>query len=840
MSLSRPHDYLLENFPGYFCICSFQGTYSPTLAMTAPAKGSSAGTQDKNPLLDKDMGKEFLSSWKTMSITEDDPMDFNFDLPANNKKNFNFEKLDMGFSLDGDFGKLSSFKVDMPDFDFSSPSKKTEKTKETSDDKPSGNSKQKKDLFSFSFDFNELDDFDIDSSLRKKGSDTSTKTMDRNEVPTERKMDDFDALEFDSDLLTNGQTTSVGSLDVRATASEKKEKHSSKTSDTVVSTKQAALESMESSMVGSPQSPETSNSKTDRICLELQSLCTSPDKTSCPMIEEIDEQRPLHETMAPLPSHTFEAALTAVAGETGPDVHEFCRSDAKEDSAGSPDQNAHDSTNCTLASSHEGIEPISSQLCTAEQDIIGHEQNEMGTDTVVKIMDQSRTILIDPDKGCSLTALSGKLPPETCVRQNVQMQDPCIKLLMAPSRRMLKLDDSKTTEKAGGLIRSRVFKRPDQPESQVLKTSPHRLEFPTSRSAKNAQTEFKYSKTLSNVSPKADHANTDSGRNVSNDSAKSSHGTKIRRDHLNPDTVTVGNETKLDDFSKLQDKSTTKERPIMQMGDKDSCSQVDASSPTEKTSKLLNSRTCLHKPEVSSLERLKVGKIASNVTGVKTLRNVGATKDQSDTTLHQQVNSSINKEQNMIHAPRKKSSEIHHSFARDKTPVLQLFSLKRKALDEDPNVGVSPLKPFKRVSASPGESRNPDKLLHRGDEGKFCSQDNKTESRTKNLTCNNSPERGLEARQQINLAELEIPVTENDDNVAKAEAYAKELENICNILRKKQEEAKELLVRAVVNNNNLLMLNHPLYEQKIRVVQKFAARLTSKELPMQFSQTMVT
>lgn len=35
------------------------------------------------------------------------------------------------------------------------------------------------------------------------------------------------------------------------------------------------------------------------------------------------------------------------------------------------------------------------------------------------------------------------------------------------------------------------------------------------------------------------------------------------------------------------------------------------------------------------------------------------------------------------------------------------------------------------------------------------------------------------------------------------------------MLRKKQEEAKELLVRAVVNNNYLLMLNHPIYEEKI-------------------------
>lgn len=80
------------------------------------------------------------------------------------------------------------------------------------------------------------------------------------------------------------------------------------------------------------------------------------------------------------------------------------------------------------------------------------------------------------------------------------------------------------------------------------------------------------------------------------------------------------------------------------------------------------------------------------------------------------------------------------------------------------------------------------------------------------------------------MTELETPfVMENDVNVEKAEAYTKELEDICNMLRKKHEEAKEILVRGLVNNNNLLMLNHPIYEEKIRKVQKFAAQLMSTQ-----------
>lgn len=61
---------------------------------------------------------------------------------------------DMDFNFDGDFGKLSSFKVDMSDLDFSP--KKTGKSKERSgEESVSRNHQGKKDNFTFSFDFNE-------------------------------------------------------------------------------------------------------------------------------------------------------------------------------------------------------------------------------------------------------------------------------------------------------------------------------------------------------------------------------------------------------------------------------------------------------------------------------------------------------------------------------------------------------------------------------------------------------------------------------------------------------------------------------------------------------------
>ncbi|XP_031395595.1 uncharacterized protein At4g18490-like isoform X3 [Punica granatum] len=125
--------------------------------MAEPEKeSSSVQSKSKQGLLDEEIGKEFLSSWKSMSVTEDDGMDFSFETIGKGKKNaFNFDKLDMDFNLDGDFSKLSTFKVDMPDIDFSCSPEETAKPKEGNAEESSvRNGEKKKETFSFSFGFN--------------------------------------------------------------------------------------------------------------------------------------------------------------------------------------------------------------------------------------------------------------------------------------------------------------------------------------------------------------------------------------------------------------------------------------------------------------------------------------------------------------------------------------------------------------------------------------------------------------------------------------------------------------------------------------------------------------
>ncbi|KAM1571682.1 hypothetical protein ACFX10_036555 [Malus domestica] len=111
------------------------------MAESEKAKSSSVNQKGKSSFLDEEIGDEFLTSWKSISVMEDDGMDFSFDTVSKGSKG---KKKDMDFNLDGDFGKISYFKMDMPDLDFSSPPRKAAKTKERSEEESSKGNRQGK------------------------------------------------------------------------------------------------------------------------------------------------------------------------------------------------------------------------------------------------------------------------------------------------------------------------------------------------------------------------------------------------------------------------------------------------------------------------------------------------------------------------------------------------------------------------------------------------------------------------------------------------------------------------------------------------------------------------
>ncbi|KAF3591539.1 hypothetical protein DY000_02026845 [Brassica cretica] len=781
--------------------------------MSAPAKKSSTEAKEKDLILDNDMEKD---TWNFKSMA-DDPMDFAFGSPANKKKNA--FKLDMGFDFDGDFGNSSSFKIDMPDFDFSSPPKKTTKAKESPGDKSSGDLKQKKKPFPFSYDFDALDDFNLDSSPPKKGAKTTTKAMDFEEISAISKIDKSDSLDFGEDLPITRQAASVSNTEVKEKDSAEKENINSKTTVTMVVessaySKQATEERMENSeAVESPQGLRIKTSPTHTMCLQPQSVDASPLKTSCVMLEDTDDPCLSNETAAPSPLHASETTHTAANREISPDINEICRSSSKVDSPRDPKQNADKDMISAMDTSYEKAEQtkpsISSQLCLDKMD---YQQEEMGIGTQAEMQDHTRRTSSDPDHGHPQTTLSGKISPSSRQSQAAQVQDSNGKLPLDPSHSVPGLSDLKITQnKDSGLIRSNFFKKTEKPQSHVLKSSLTQTEREKIAVNMNLTNDKRHD--IQDVLPGSktrtcpvELVKTDS--EIANVNSIRSHKKIIHKDHSN--VKTAENVAAQLDHLKTQAKNTTREKSILQIN---ISSKLDASSLTQKLSKNLSSGAeSLQKSKLVSLERPKLGNTKSDLLSAKTQRTIGVTKNQSTSFVQPVVNSTTNKERN-TEASVKKGSETHHLAPRDKTQLLDYpSSLKRKALDEDSDRSLRPQ--LKRFSMSPRENRNAEDLTHRVAQGKFSSQESRIDNNTTKELVEKSP-RSTSHHQNGNMANLEIPVTENSDNIEKAEAYTKELESICNTLKKKHEEAKELLVRAVVNNNKLLMLNHPLHEDKI-------------------------
>ncbi|XP_042459787.1 uncharacterized protein At4g18490-like isoform X8 [Zingiber officinale] len=167
-TLSRPAWLPLPRFP--FCV-----TVVSKQRMAEPERGASTSAPRKRSTpMEDDFGKDFLDVWK--SSTSKNSMDYDVETVSQTGKSFfNFDKLD-DFDLGGDFGKLSSFQIDMSDLDFPVSLKKT--TKGNENETLIGKQDLKKDNFTFMFDFNKLDKFD------------PTK-LDKTEIPSGKCMDDI-------------------------------------------------------------------------------------------------------------------------------------------------------------------------------------------------------------------------------------------------------------------------------------------------------------------------------------------------------------------------------------------------------------------------------------------------------------------------------------------------------------------------------------------------------------------------------------------------------------------------------------------------------------------------
>ncbi|KAL2475241.1 Uncharacterized protein Adt_35977 [Abeliophyllum distichum] len=212
-------------------------------------------------------------------------------------------------------------------------------------------------------------------------------------------------------------------------------------------------------------------------------------------------------------------------------------------------------------------------------------------------------------------------------------------------------------------------------------------------------------------------------------------------------------------------------------------------SASDKASLSTRKSTCA---EAKQFTQVNTGGRNLDLCGLRLSRTSESDHDLTRSVGHKDVNSLGNITQNKLWSGNESSSSTRGTLKKTPSPP----SLKRKTLEEF-NASMMLLNPSKRLSQSPSGQQ-------------VSNHENQEDGSTKRNfdDCQDST---LDAPHEMNMKELDAPFSvENNTYVGQAEACTKELEDICNMLSKKHEEAKEILVRAIVNNNKLLMLNHPL------------------------------
>ncbi|WRX25910.1 hypothetical protein QQP08_018397, partial [Theobroma cacao] len=808
-----------------FSECAF-GFYVSLVArismMAEPQKEtySAVGSKskEKGSLIDEEIGKDFLSSWKSMSVTQDDAMDFSFEtISKGKKKAFNFDKLDMDFNLDGDFDKLSSFKMDMPDLDFSSPSKENAEAKGKSKEETTSEKQQgKKNHFTFSFDFNELDGFDFDSSLTK-GEKTCKKSQDSKAVALESSEVSKIDQALKDDWITAKLPVSSDAANLKA-ETPKCGAEACNSIDDPCPSQAVPLEGLAPGNMVAAEGARISPEKTvDTNTKETYKSSTLSDRAVS--LELYDQQSLQSSPMDSLSGNNSNH-------EPVSNMHaEVCSQRRRINTSSAADQNVNDTMITKEGSKHENLHQKSTfPLSESDRD----DRKGAGGNIPAEIVD-SQSVLGDILlKDISTASLSREIVDNTGAMKDIQ--NPTPELPLVSSDRCIEPTASEATarkDKEAGAIRSRFFGRSEETEFQLHQPSPTGKEVSSFSSkkigdmhlspAKEKREDFDGSeeqngRKLVGYSELSSQELTE-GRPVLLQSENNVGSSSDIGDGVNADVVQNGG-SKSVGKSSVQDKAATKGVTVLLRSEKNASLKANSFNYAEKTTESGLQKSVNLKPQVPKIESIQNPKLLSEAPNIakktpalssfKCTRTIGPKKDQLNS--QRETNSLRNLEKNMD-TPRNKSKVVLPvGNAEKETPKLP--SLKRKTYQESHGDLMS-MKPLKRLLQSPSESRNTKETSERVADVEVQNHKNHMEVSTKDIPCDHLTS-GFEVPQEVNMTELE-----NDGNVEKAEAYGRELEDICNMLKKKHEEAKELLVRAIVNNNSLLMLNHPIFEEKI-------------------------
>ncbi|XP_071716228.1 uncharacterized protein At4g18490-like isoform X2 [Rutidosis leptorrhynchoides] len=860
--------------------------------------------KEKDSLLDLDIDKDFLGSWKSMSMG-DDGMDFDFGpSTSGNKKAFKFDKLDMDFSIDADFGKLPSFKMDMPSLDIASPTKKSETSKERSKEELSGGgNRAKSDSFAFSFDFDEFagldfgpkktkNDENFNKSKDKEGISNSSGSGDSGDLSAKHN----DSPDDDDIAVKRSASRAVSISEVNTQmesvkASESKHVDASEDDDTSLkhsATKGASVSNIDT-QIENIKDPDSRNEDVHLKSVGDERRPLKPDnakeqgvqkKTSSEKLMSCNLQEPIQESH----SSDMKSSPEPHVQKTSQDLHENSLTDnVTAESMVSDVQEEESGTRYRMMSlstrdeQNDNVRPLAELTPTSSLSL---------ENLSVDMKSQREGVLMYEERDDNVTVGHIDIDDTNKAVSHVESSLISGRQILTPaemndkrnenhiSKPLTDARDSRSTidevalekEKRNIPVRSKYFKKQTESDfeahqsSKVISTKlisvgNKRMNtllsnppFETGSDRGFQQASISSTKVISIGNKRMDTLlkNTPIEKRcvesrslpkmlsrdipVQTELTETGHCKALPNtsECLNADNQETRNEPTPTTVAKDID---PKKKEHVPMGDENTesisalRSDVHPSSSMEQSNKAL-----LHNSQNPGVQVKR-----TKSTNIMSKNDVGKNRTsptQADMRISEVDTPKVSRATEKNLKPLNSMLPKGLTSVRNKDQVMELqVNMSKKNLPVDMNK-QTPLTPTLKRKSFEGSSETP-KLNPLKRVASSPYSHNITSSSEKaveeQLRKHSSVVTEKSPRLAVSLTEMDISSEiENDSNFEKVEACSKELDDVCNMLKKKHEEAKDVLGRAIVNNNSLLMLNHPIHQDKIRMIQKFAAMLISK------------
>ncbi|PUZ54730.1 hypothetical protein GQ55_5G155000 [Panicum hallii var. hallii] len=735
-----------------------------------------ASAENISSPLDEDFGNDFLSSWK-LPKSGKDTIDFTVDSIPKSSKKFSFGNLD-DFGLDGAFDKLPSFKMGMSDLDFSSPLKKKVKhSSSNGDDLSDGKKESEKNNFSFSFDFNELGKFCLDAKLGIEEKSMSKFTGKVDPVSSE----------VNKDAQRGLSAKASGILEDNSS----KDKPQTQGVCTLRPSHPTNHESVKNaSLPASNVNAADSSDKIQEHTSVSPAIMKQTKVDSVPSGNHREHPKEIYPTKAAvnIPSQNFSGSALSgedptqvladpmnTKGATIADIgkiHISRESNDKEQSIGSQSK---DTSTINPDVSGRLVGQFDSRNEVVEESVSlneGSQGNRSFSDVHKKLLKKTSCGTKDTDEGTS---------GHKSLSSSMQRGITNVESALANERGSFSILSKSTNMKASRveLTSETALNQLSGASKVIKKMTLHPTDLKREHKQANAGPDKCKNALSKTYSKQASHGllttsiNGKGDRNAKSGLEPPSSGNLSLLNARNSTAHTTGHKTVANH--------------VLLKSSNASDSLHDTHSKDNKM------------PTISQLTGVRIAKL-----GIRSPMSDRVPEKES-VQLTGTKGSPLTTSQTLNSVPEGK-------------PALRSPAIMQKESVLDPKAPTV----LKRIMRSPAVRKSPQTVPELGNEMILGSGTPKAHVDIA-ISSRMPSEMG-------DISDLELPMLlENDGNLEKAEACRKELEDICILLKRKHAEAKELAVRAIVNNNTMLMLNHPMFEEKICSIKKFANDLRSKK-----------